>query len=281
MSQIWLHDQPSPTGIDGLRAGLAGAIRIEPSAFAAAPVVTVTRDLDGAEVISGAEAVTVFSDGEAPEKVAYEVEVPAQEQPALLRARWTAAEGWIDTRHEVTGSSVVTVAQVRSLLSDVRAQASDEVIAAARDYAVERIEEVCRVSFRPRYCRERIEPTDRDWALLRWAWLQRVLTIDGETADLPPSAAGKLTGGPWPSGAEVCYVHGYEEPPRVIVQAAARLARHYAMTNPHDLDERATGMANDTGASWTLITPGVHGAEFPVPEVNAAIKHFRMPGGIK
>jgi hypothetical protein len=137
--------------------------------------------------------------------------------------------------------------------------------------AQERIEHYCRVAFTPRRAEETLT-ADNGYALTTWPRVIEVETVDEEETGTGPFADGRV---PLTDGEHaVVYVHGYPEPPLAIKRAVCLLARHYLIEDPTDIDYRATHKTTEM-ASWSLITPGVRGAIFPIPEVNEIVSTYR------
>jgi hypothetical protein len=135
----------------------------------------------------------------------------------------------------------------------------------------ERIEHYCRVAFTPRQVEETLT-ADNGSALTTWPRVIEVETVDGEASGIGPFADGVI---PLAAGEHtVVYSHGYPEPPLAIKRAVCLLTRHYLIEDPTDIDFRATHKTTEM-ASWSLITPGVRGAIFPIPEVNEIVSTYR------
>ena len=70
----------------------------------------------------------------------------------------------------------------------------------------------------------------------------------------------------------VTYQHGPVVPPARAMVAALTLARSQLLEGP--IDSRALGIAVEGGGSIGLATPGMRGATFGIPEVDAFIGAF-------
>ena len=170
-----------------------------------------------------------------------------------------------------TPDPVVTVQEVEAFVSDVGLLDLDQDrIEDFRDVATARIEDACHVAFTEREAVETVT-AENGFALLSRPRVIQVLKVDN-VAD---------GGGPYPTGRialddgehSVLYRHGWEETPLPIKRAVLLLTRHYLTIDPTDFDERATSKSNEI-ASWSLVTPGVRGAIFPLPEVNQIVSDY-------
>lgn len=255
-----------------------GGDRVE---FDLPPEVTIVRDSTGEEIISADDTEPGDDDS-----TFFKYTVPAIDSPDELIATW---EGEIDgqpaqveTRHEVLGGHIVGVPWIKSELERIKQTplSSDEEIAEKRDLAEKRIEGACRVAFRPRYSRATVAGTGRTTLLLPTPRLLEVLSINGETFEAAENIAGEINRSQgWTGDFDIAWIHGYQVAPASVAAAVRQLAIHYLMVDPDDLDGRATFKSNEI-ASWSLVTPGVRGAHFPIPEVNEVVNEFGYPGAV-
>ena len=266
-----------------LVTGLPGTIACpaaggDPVEFDSPPAVTVRRDSNDDEILTA--AATTDQDG------TFTVTVPAVDRPDGLEAVWEGVIGGqpaeVTTAHEVYGGHIVGVPAIEDELDrvgQVPAATVAEIIE-KRDLAENRIEDACGVAFRPRYARATVEGRGRQNLLLPRPRLLEVLTIDGEPYDTPASTVGEVHGdGHWVGGYDVAWIHGYPAAPPSVVAAVRQLTVHYLMVDPDDLDGRATFKSNEI-ASWSLVTPGVKGARFPIPEVNEVVSEYGYIQGV-
>jgi hypothetical protein len=175
------------------------------------------------------------------------------------------------------GAGAVTVADVEAFIADIGLEDVDEArIVEARDLATARLEDACRCSFSPRETTETVEAVN-GWALLANPLVSEVLTVDGEEVNTGPYPSGRipLAGGEH----EVTYRYGHEELPLPIRRAILLLTRHMLSVDPTDFDERATSKTTEL-AAWSLVTPGMRGAIFPIPEVNQIVSDYAFAGDI-
>ncbi len=260
----------------------------DPVDFADPPKVTVTRDSDGSKVLDAVDADKV--EGKEGEDDFWTVGLAASDlaEVDLLTAVWSGdlaggGSGAFDTYAEVVGGFAVSLPEVQKKLGNETK--ADAELFRAREIASREIEEACGVAFRPRYARERLTGGGRRRLMLEHRGVLRILavTIDGtalspeEVADLDLDGKGILTRSvAWPDSGvyniEVSYVHALtnflaaREP---ICDYAAYLLIPAAT----DFAGRATSISNENG-TFSLVTPGVRGANFPLPSVNAFVKRF-------
>lgn len=172
---------------------------------------------------------------------------------------------------------LVTTAEVEDFIADVGLLDLDaQKIQETRDVAIARIEDACGVAFVER---EDVEiATGRDgYALLSRPRVIEVLKIDNVAIGEGPYPEGRI---PLEDGDHsVLYRHGYEETPLPIKRAVLLLTRHYLTIDPTDIDERATSKTTEM-ASWSLVTPGVRGAIFPIPEINQIVSDYSYAGDV-
>jgi hypothetical protein len=176
-----------------------------------------------------------------------------------------------------TPDPLVTVEEVEAFVSDVGLLDLDEdKIEETRDVAIARIEDACGVAFVER---ETVEiATGRDgFALLTQPRVTEVVKVDNVAVSDGPYPEGRI---PLDDGRHsVLYRYGYTETPLPIKRAVLLLTRHYLTVDPTDIDERATSKTTEM-ASWSLVTPGVRGAIFPIPEVNQIVSDYAYAGDV-
>lgn len=170
-----------------------------------------------------------------------------------------------------TPDPLVTVGEVEDFVSDVGLHDLDsDKIEDLRDVASARIEDACHVAFSEREAVETVTGQD-GFALLSHPRVLDVLKVDNVAVNEGPYPDGRI---PLDDGDHsVLYRHGWEDTPLPIKRAVLILTRHYLLVDPTDFDERATSKSNEI-ASWTLVTPGVRGAIFPIPEVNQIVRDY-------
>lgn len=202
-----------------------------------------------------------------------------------LELTWTSsAKGTITSTLEVVGGFLFTIAEARALkpLNSVTAYSSAAIIA-MRTRVEQAIEDACGVAFVPRYMRETVSGTANRSLVVSRPRVTAVRSVQrnglalaaGELAAITLSDAGILhsTAG-WALGQDnyvVAYEHGHRRPPARVGQAALTLARLWLVDGP--LDQRTTAFTTADG-TFTLSTPGMRGAVFGVPEVDATVNAY-------
>jgi len=264
---------------------VAGTLRFpgpgdDPVAFEANPTITVTRHSDGSAIATAAATSKV----EEGDDVYFTFDLTGADLPEvdLLIAVWTADGSSYTTYTEVVGGFACSLKAIAKKYDE--GGPSNDDFAAAREAATTQIEGACGVAFRPRYGKEVLDGSGSRELLLRQPKLLRVLSVSvaGETVDpdgLTVDPLGVvLSPFRWAEGrsnVEIAYVHGYESygPAGLPV---CDLAAYLLTTSPTDWNQRATSVSTEKG-SYSLVTPGVRGASFPLPVVNAFVEDNFWP----
>jgi len=256
----------------------------DPVTFAETPTVTVTRDSTGATVFEGPAEEHA---GEDDDPTYYTVELSGSDlsEVDLLSAVWSDGNSSYTTYAEVVGGFACSLKAIEAKYGED--DKSTEEIAAMRMAATRAIEGACGVAFRPRYGREVRDGSGTTELFLAAPQLQRVLSasVAGEDLaldDLTADPVGAIvSASSWPTGrlnVRVTYVHGYTDfsPAALPVRD---LAAYLLTESPTDWNERATAVSNEFG-NYTLVVPGMRGASFPLPAVNAFVEdnHFVSVG---
>lgn len=202
-----------------------------------------------------------------------------------LELTWTSsAKGTITSTLEVVGGFLFTIAAARTLKPlDNATTYPVASIATMRTRVEQAIEDACGVAFVPRFMRETVSGAANRSLVVSQPRVSSVRSVQrdgvalaaGELAATTPSDAGilhNLSGWAW--GQEnyiVSYEHGYSRTPARVSQAALTLARLWLVDGP--LDERTTAFTTADG-TFTLSTPGMRGAVFGVPEVDATVNAY-------
>ena len=251
----------------------------DPVSFSEDPVVTVTRHTDGSAIADPAETTKVEEEGE---DVFYTFGLSGSDLSEVdaLVAVWSDGDSSYTTYAEVVGGFVVSLKAIERKYDEN--DRTDVEIAAAREAATSQIEGACGVAFRPRYGKDVLDGSGSRGLLLRQPQVLRALSVsvDGEPLDIDDltlDPAGVLfSSSPWTEGTAnvtVAYVHGYTNfPPAAL--PVRDLAAYLLIAAPTDWDARATAISNDMG-TYSLVTPGVRGASFPLPSVNAFVEDNR------
>lgn len=188
--------------------------------------------------------------------------------------------------------AIATLADLRDLEPlDDDARYPDELVLATRDAVIESLEKACSVSF---VQRERVETFADDVPMSKLN-LERTrgiivteCTIDGGAVNAGDVAAMKVRkGGLLVRGgasrrsrgfgydAEVTYLEGYEQCPGRVSRAVKMLTRDWLVEH---LDSAMPSRATSWTAgedTYRLVTAGVAGALFDLPEANAVVKQYR------
>ncbi|HTU15639.1 MAG TPA: hypothetical protein VMF31_10600 [Solirubrobacterales bacterium] len=175
-------------------------------------------------------------------------------------------------------ATVVTVQEVKDFVVGVVDDVpEDPKILEAIELVQDRLEDACRCAFIPQTRTEQVEAHDGK-ALLSRPLVIEVLEVDGEESSIAgPFPTGRI---PLHNGDRVVkYRHGWEETPRPIKRAALLLIRDQLTPDPSDFNSRATSVSNEEG-SFALVTPGVRGAIFPIPEVNQIVRNYAYVGDV-
>lgn len=248
------------------------------------PKVTIVRDSDGSTAVSEATPTKVEPEGGST----YWTQALTAAQTAaldILTATWKSSDGSLYTQTiEVVGGFVASLAEIKDRLDETPA---DALVASKRESALKEIEDACSVALRPRYQKELLSGDgSRKLRLSR----RRLISVESVSVDgtaLTEAELEALTLDPmgvlisesaWSRGVlniVVTYTHGFVDYP-----PARHPVRDYATylltPQPTDLNARATSVTTDV-ASYVLVTPGVRGARFPLPSVNAFVAEFGAP----
>jgi len=229
-----------------------------------------------AVAVTDAEGVTVAS-GNATHGTggAYSYVLQAQPQVKQLTVVWSGTWGGaaesITHQVEVVGALLFTLAELRTFADAALADNTaypDEALADARARVTDLFEEVCGVSFVPRYRRWFFDGNNRQRLWLRDHRVRQLFAVkvNGVAYTAPQLAALVLdvTGevwnlGIWPVGVApnniiVSYEHGWDYPPAEISRAAMQLA-HYDLTGAQ-LADRMISITNEFGIVRQSIPVG-------------------------
>jgi hypothetical protein len=242
-------------------------------------------NVDTAVVVAATGALTELGGG------AYRWRGPAPAVGVWLR-KWTIpAVGTYDDPELLIVTAVgvsldapyFTVDELRERYSELTvAKYSDEKIEEYRAYAEREIEKACNQAFVPRTHTETVHGRGRDTLRLTRQPVREItaVTIDGtyeysagDLADLRVAGIDRVWGRSlWPRGyanIEISYTYGQDEPPAEIKLAAMALARDLVVTGP--VSDRKMQAPTQDGGAVNLATPGLRGALFGIPAVDAAV----------
>jgi len=212
----------------------------------------------------------------------------------LLTLNWMAADGSALTTYvEVVGGFLFSLGRARKLspLQDTTAYTNDAILE-ARTLAEDAIEDICGVSFVPRYRHE--EVSIESYGLLHGSRrnIRNVLQLStfmtsadgGKQVPLPNLSGLQIVAGyevymptlwNWFSRPiMMSYEHGYRFPPPRVANAALLLARRWAIESPWD--ERTTGFRTRDGGEMSILTAS-HSDPFDLPEVVAVADAYGFP----
>lgn len=250
-----------------------------------AVTVTITR-ADGTALVTGAATTNEVAAGR------YTYVLAPQTELDSLTVVWSGTWGSpqsITTFAEIVGGQLFSLAELRAFGDKQLASTTtypDADLRAARARITDLFEDVCQVSFIPRYRRDVLDGKWNGTAL--WLTRKRVarlisVTIDGVALSAPDLAlvkvyptgrmerqAGWLTAAPYWQDVVVAYEHGWLSPPADISRAAMTLARIELAST--DVTDRALSIQNEFG-NIRLATPG---RNFPtgVPSVDATLARY-------
>jgi hypothetical protein len=212
----------------------------------------------------------------------------------LLTFTWTAADGSVLTTYaEVVGGFLFSLARARKLspLQDTAAYTTDAILE-ARTLAEAALEDICGVSFVPRYSRE--EVSIEGYGLLRGS-RRRIRNVVQLTTFMSTSTGGSQQPLPTLSGLQIvngtdvympmllnwfsrpimmAYEHGYPFTPPRVGNAVLLLARRWCIESPWD--ERTTGFRTRDGGEMSILTAS-HSDPFDLPEVVAIADAYGFP----
>lgn len=274
----------------GRSATLSQTIYVDGTATNPAPdsaTVTITR-ADGTALVTSQAAtdggVGIFT---------YTL-TPAQTTLLdTLTVAWTFTYGGqsqaITSYVEVAGGFLFTIAQARTVKPlDNTTLYTVAKIAEARTLAEQALEDACGVAFVPRYRRETVDGNGRDTLLLKPRPRSiRSLTVGGTavtgtdltaivvkpTGELYRAAGWTLGNG----NVVIGYEHGHDLPPLRVGRACLLLAKLFLVDGP--FDDRATSISTEDG-TFSLVTPGLRGSAFGIPEVDAVVQRYDLNVGV-
>lgn len=244
--------------------------------------VTIAR-ADGTPIVTAAAA----TNGAAAGQFTYALSAAQTASLDVLDVAWVSSLGTVRDTVEIAGGVWFEVADARAdgppLDSATKYPAAR--IIAAREAAEDAIEQACGCAFVPRYRREALIGDGTVSLLLPVPRLRtvRAVTIDGtaltqaelDALTLHPEGVIEAASA-WPDGSDivVAWEHGLDRPPGRGPRVCRSLAKSYLVGGA--ADERATSITTEDG-TFSMVTAGVRGAQFSLPEVNAYVAEHRMP----
>lgn len=202
-----------------------------------------------------------------------------------LTARWTAhIEGYdqtLETHIEIVGGFLFSIADARrdETLADTGEYPTADIVR-ERTAAESDIEDACRRAFVPRYRRETCWGVingrlalRRDLRRLRWVKVDGTLLTSDQLAAVRTLAPRRLL---LPvrglaQRVDVAYECGDDIPPARGREAALVLAKVRLTDGP--ITDRAMSLDTENGRI-NMATPGVRGASFGIPTVDAFVQDF-------
>jgi len=231
-------------------------------------VAVAITDAEGTSVVSG-NATHVSTSG------TYTYVLPSQTQVKQLTVVWSGTWGGaaesIQHQVEVVGALLYTLAELRAFGKAELADAAtwpDETLADVRARVTDLFEEVCDVSFVPRYRRCYLDGNGRYTLWLPTKHIRQVfaISVNGVAYTAPQLALvnvdrrGQLyQQGTWlegitPNNIIVSYEYGWPFPPAEIARAALQLS-HYELTGAQ-LADRMISITNEFGIVRQSIPMG-------------------------
>lgn len=251
--------------------------------------VTITRDRDSVSIASAA-ACTVEAD-----RVVYSL--AAQSSVSNLTAVFTvvdaAGTSTVTVPVQVVGNRACSIQDVRRQkpLDNVN-RYPDELIERTITELEDQLEAACGVSFVPvEHVAELHDGNGTTELFCRFARPQSVSAISVGGAALGQSTvdalvideeAGVIIGkSAWTQGrrnVSVTGVFGYAQVPGMVRQAVPIAVRQALIDSR--VDPRASSVTNEDGTTAQLVTAGVRGAVFSLPEMNQIVHTFRQSFGV-
>lgn len=268
----------------------------EAAAPSGAVTVGVTRD-DGTELVAAGTATA----GTGSDPRTYSLTAANNTLLDLLTVTWTdAGDASTHTTYvEVVGGYYFTIAEARasdSSLTDT-VKYPDALIVATRREVEEEFEQICQISFVPRYAKASHSGNGRSSFLLQardltsvrsirnytdattyTAWTaDELATLVADQWGLVTSRTG-LTFGYGLSNLEFAYEHGFARPPAEVKRAAMQRLRYRMNEALTGIPDRATSFSVAEGGTYRLDTAGA--LKTGQPEVDAVLGRWsrRLPG---
>jgi hypothetical protein len=237
--------------------------------------VTITRS-DGTVLVSAGIA-GVIGDG----SFSYQLTPTDTALLDNLTVEWTnSAVGTTVSYVEIVGGFLFTVPEARKLPA-LGTQFSTADIIAMRNTVEDAIEGYTGALV-PRFATDTLsgDGTFTRPLLRPFVRSLRSVTLDGSAVSLTglSVAGGWLNGALWTAGYNnltVGYEHGRDRPPERLRRAALLLAKTWLVASP--VDDRASTFSSAEGGTYSMVTAGVRGSLFGVPEVDAAVQAEMLP----
>ncbi len=248
-------------------------------------------DADGNVIVAPATAVTTDGgDG------TYAYSLAVQTAPKILTITWTEGTQSQTDVLEVVGGWLFTEAELRAYYSsDLTSAATypDSDIAAARERITAEFEQICGVSFVPRYKRQTMSGDGSHVLWIDRPYTSEVLSATiGTTSqtvsnlaldDMLPIVRHKTS--TWtaatnsdPYNVTISYVHGHAAPPGDIKRAAMILARNQLVKDVTGagVPENASSWNDGTGQYVSFAANDQTGRWYGIPAVDTALRRYSM-----
>ena len=252
-----------------------------------AATVTITSARSGA-IATGASATI------APNLLTYTLAPMANVD--RLSVAWSVTLGGVAqifySTVEIVGAEVVSLDEIRRLKPfEDAARFPDHLLAEARDQILDSLEDAAGVFFAPTYFEARTNGSGSTDLFLPVARPRAINSVSVSGTEMDATALSALLftengilvhgSGKWTSGRLNVVVKGeagHLVPPARVGRAVALGVRRTLVET--GVSDRATSITNSDGTSENLITSGVRGNLFDIPEMNAILQTYTMKFGV-
>lgn len=265
----------------------------------AEPTGTITATVTGADgtvVLAAGTATTAGTTG------VRTVSLTAAQNSRLdlLTVEWTNGTTTRTTTVEVVGgyyASVRTIREADDVLADTRKYPAALIVEARRRVESE-FEDLCGVSFVPRYRRWRTSGKGTHALHLPDTMLRKVRKVRDyglglsptsyydftatELAAIPADSQGiawRTDGFFYSRGTDnvvIDYEHGYDRPPSDLDSAFMLRVRDVLNRHNRGVPDRATTFTSDVGGTYSLLVAGRGGSLTGIPDVDVVLKRYSM-----
>ena len=250
-------------------------------------------DADGTTILAVGTPTTDNGDG------TYSVDLPIIAEVTEVTVTWTAGSESQQTLVEVVGGWLFTEPELRQLhggdLSDT-ATFTDQQIHEARERITDAFEQICGVSFVPRWRRDRLQGSGSAKLVVARPRIGKILKADigGTALDVSKLTPDPLLPVIWRSdgiwtapsngapNVTVSYRHGHETPPDEIRRAALILARVTLLKDVTGagIPEQASSWNDGTGQFVAFAANDQAGRWFGIPAVDTTLRRHRLTVGV-
>jgi hypothetical protein len=238
--------------------------------------VTVTAS-DGTKILD--EAATSGT-GTAARTVALTADQTAQLDTWTVE--WTSpTKGTVTDEYEIVGGHIFALNELAAIKvgqSDtIGSKYSVAQMASVRVLVEQALEDACGVAFVPRYRVDTVRARGSVMLERPRVLALRSISVNGFPVDPSLYAfdpSGAVHGNFGRSLVTVGYEHGWAYAPARVSNAALLLARRWLIDGP--VDDRATSMSVEGVGTYALVTPGMRGAIFDLPECNQVVQQYSM-----